>query len=349
MWAEPWSPMPSPAAPTSPPSASATSATPRAAGPAGRSSTRTGSASSGGRPSSSTPPPASAIYNEVGLGIPRKNTKSTMASAAGLYMLDADGEPEPEVYVAAAARNQAGIVLGQARSMVQRSPLLLDRLVPHRYVDRVPAQRRDHALPVSPTPRSSTASTPRPTSSTSSTPTSPPSSTPRSRPAPAPASSPSRSGSRTAGVAGEGILAELFESMFTGSGELEDRGSPAHLPRPGQRHAHLLVRRPARRGHRGPRGLVRREPRLLAPRRQVPGRPVRAPPGPRRAPRVAPLPPQPVRRLRGRLAPRRRVARHDRRPARSTPPCRSASASTRARTASSARSRSRSARGTGSW
>ena len=32
------------------------------------------------------------IYNEVGLGIPRKNTKSTMASAAGRYMLDADGE-----------------------------------------------------------------------------------------------------------------------------------------------------------------------------------------------------------------------------------------------------------------
>lgn len=78
------------------------------------------------------------IYNEVGLGIPRKNTKSTMASAAGLYMLDADGEPEPEVYVAAAARNQAGIVLGQARSMVNRSPLLLDRLVPHRYVIECP-------------------------------------------------------------------------------------------------------------------------------------------------------------------------------------------------------------------
>ena len=50
------------------------------------------------------------IYNEVGLGIPRKNTKSTMASAAGLYMLDADGEPEPEVYVAAAARNEAMIM-----------------------------------------------------------------------------------------------------------------------------------------------------------------------------------------------------------------------------------------------
>ena len=32
------------------------------------------------------------IYNEVGLGLPRKNSKSTMAAGAGLYMLDADGE-----------------------------------------------------------------------------------------------------------------------------------------------------------------------------------------------------------------------------------------------------------------
>ena len=122
-----------------------------------------------------------------------------------------------------------------------------------------------------------------------------------------------------------------------------------HLPRPRQRHPHLLVRRPARRRHRGPRGLVRREPRLLAPRRQVPGRPVRAP------------------RARGALLEWRRYhlnqfvgfedawlrdgAWRATRPAtcRSTPPSRSASASTRARTASSARSRSRSARGTGSW
>jgi DNA-binding CsgD family transcriptional regulator len=72
------------------------------------------------------------IYKEVGLGLPRKNSKSTMASGAGLYMLDADGESEPEVYVAAAARNQAGIVMGQSISMVRRSPLLLDRLRPYR-------------------------------------------------------------------------------------------------------------------------------------------------------------------------------------------------------------------------
>ena len=66
MWAEPWSPMPCPAAPISPRTASATSATPRAAGPAAPSSTRTGSVSSGGRPSSSTPRPASASTTRSG-------------------------------------------------------------------------------------------------------------------------------------------------------------------------------------------------------------------------------------------------------------------------------------------
>lgn len=65
------------------------------------------------------------IYQEVGLGLPRKNGKSVMASAAGHYFLVADGEAEPEVYVAAAARNQAGIVLGQSRRMALQSPRLL--------------------------------------------------------------------------------------------------------------------------------------------------------------------------------------------------------------------------------
>ena len=64
------------------------------------------------------------VYSEVGLGLPRKNGKSVQASAAGLYFLVADGEAEPEVYVAAAARNQAGIVLGQSRRMAQQSPRL---------------------------------------------------------------------------------------------------------------------------------------------------------------------------------------------------------------------------------
>ena len=165
------------------------------------------------------------IYNEVGLGIPRKNTKSTMASAAGLYMLDADGEPEPEVYVAAAARNQAGIVLGQARSMVSRSPLLLDRLVPHRYVIECPRNGGIMRSLSAPTPPSSTASTPRPTSSTSSTPTSRAELYTALTTGTGAREQPFTLWITTAGVAGEGILAELFESMFTGSGELEDRGS----------------------------------------------------------------------------------------------------------------------------
>jgi phage terminase large subunit-like protein len=64
------------------------------------------------------------VYSEVGLGLPRKNGKSMQASAAAHYFLVADGEAEPEVYVAAAARGQAGIVLGQARRIGLQSPLL---------------------------------------------------------------------------------------------------------------------------------------------------------------------------------------------------------------------------------
>jgi hypothetical protein len=147
-----------------------------------------------------------------------------MASAAGLYMLDADGEPEPEVYVAAAARNQAGIVLGQARSMVSRSPLLLDRLVPHRYTIECPRNggimrslSSDAALQHGLNPSANIVdelhahkSAELYTALTTGT---------------GAREQPFTLWITTAGVAGEGILAELFESMFTGSGELEDRGS----------------------------------------------------------------------------------------------------------------------------
>lgn len=62
------------------------------------------------------------VYQEVGLGLPRKNSKSTMAAAAGLYFLTADGESEPEVYVGAGAQQQAGIVMQQSLSMARKSP-----------------------------------------------------------------------------------------------------------------------------------------------------------------------------------------------------------------------------------
>ena len=74
-------------------------------------------------------------------------------------------------------------------------------------------------------PPSSTASTRRPTSSTSSTPTSRAELYTALTTGTGAREQPFTLWITTAGVAGEGILAELFESMFTGSGELEDRGS----------------------------------------------------------------------------------------------------------------------------
>lgn len=54
--------------------------------------------------------------------VPRKNGKSTLASAIGLYMLSADGESGADVFSAATHREQAQIVWGDAASMVERSP-----------------------------------------------------------------------------------------------------------------------------------------------------------------------------------------------------------------------------------
>lgn len=70
------------------------------------------------------------VYSEVILGIPRKNGKSTKASAIGLYQLTSDGENEPEVYIAAAARDQATIVFNQQKRFVEVSPTLKRLLVP---------------------------------------------------------------------------------------------------------------------------------------------------------------------------------------------------------------------------
>jgi len=164
------------------------------------------------------------IYSEIGLGLPRKNTKSTMASAGGLYMLDADGENEPEVYVGAAARAQAGLVMGQSISMVRRSPLLLDRLKPYRYRIECPRNggvmrslSSDGALQHGLNPSANIIdelhvhkSPDLYTALTTGT---------------GAREQPFTLWISTAGVAGEGILADLYESMFSGTGTLEDRGS----------------------------------------------------------------------------------------------------------------------------
>ena len=164
------------------------------------------------------------VYAEVGLGLPRKNTKSTMASAAGHYFLVADREAEPEVYIAAAARNQAGIVLGQMRTMARRSPRLLDLEVVRRFYIECPsnggiarALASDGALQHGLNPSANIIDELHAhkdaslyTALTTGT---------------AAREQPFTLWISTAGVAGQGILAEIYQSMFDGPGELEDRGS----------------------------------------------------------------------------------------------------------------------------
>lgn len=64
------------------------------------------------------------VYVEVG----RKNGKTTMAAALALWLLDLDGEPGAEVYVAATHRQQARQCWDEAYYMVQRSPALRRRI-----------------------------------------------------------------------------------------------------------------------------------------------------------------------------------------------------------------------------
>ena len=62
------------------------------------------------------------------LVVGRKNGKSTLAAAIGLYMQTADGEPGPEIYSVATKKDQAKIIWLEARRMVRKSPALRKRL-----------------------------------------------------------------------------------------------------------------------------------------------------------------------------------------------------------------------------
>ncbi len=67
-------------------------------------------------------------YQEVILVVARKNGKSTLAAAIGLYMMIADGEPGAEVYAVATKKDQAKIIWLEAKRMVRKSPSLLKRI-----------------------------------------------------------------------------------------------------------------------------------------------------------------------------------------------------------------------------
>lgn len=63
-------------------------------------------------------------YREVFIVVARKNGKSTLLSAIGLYMLFADGEGGAQVCCVASKKDQARIVFEEAKNMVLQSPLL---------------------------------------------------------------------------------------------------------------------------------------------------------------------------------------------------------------------------------
>lgn len=69
-------------------------------------------------------------FQEVLLVVARKNGKSTLAAAIGLYLQVADGEPGAEVYAVATKRDQAKIIWLEAKRMVKKSPVLLKRIKP---------------------------------------------------------------------------------------------------------------------------------------------------------------------------------------------------------------------------
>lgn len=63
-------------------------------------------------------------FLEVVLIVGRKNGKSTLAAAIGLYLMIADQEPGAEVYAVATKKDQAKIIWLEAKRMVKKSPAL---------------------------------------------------------------------------------------------------------------------------------------------------------------------------------------------------------------------------------
>lgn len=67
-------------------------------------------------------------FRQVMLVVGRKNGKSTLAAAVGLYLMIADGEAGAEIYACATKKDQAKIIWLEAKKMVRKSPVLLRRI-----------------------------------------------------------------------------------------------------------------------------------------------------------------------------------------------------------------------------
>lgn len=67
-------------------------------------------------------------FTEVLLIVARKNGKSTLAAAVGLYLMVMDGEAGAEIYSAATKKDQAKIIWLEAKRMVKKSSALSRRI-----------------------------------------------------------------------------------------------------------------------------------------------------------------------------------------------------------------------------
>lgn len=67
-------------------------------------------------------------YRNASIFVAKKNGKSTLMSALGLYFILADNEPGSEVYIAASDRLQAGIIYRECSALIKANPLLAARL-----------------------------------------------------------------------------------------------------------------------------------------------------------------------------------------------------------------------------
>ena len=63
-------------------------------------------------------------YREVLLYVPRKNGKTALAAAIALYVFFCDGEKGQQSYIAAAEREQAGMLFRQCKGMVEAEPMM---------------------------------------------------------------------------------------------------------------------------------------------------------------------------------------------------------------------------------
>ena len=69
-------------------------------------------------------------FREVILMVARKNGKSTLGSAIGIYLMIADQEPGAEIYAVATKYDQAKIIWQEAVKMIKKSPDLLRLIKP---------------------------------------------------------------------------------------------------------------------------------------------------------------------------------------------------------------------------